>query len=283
MNNKVVKILNAADYRSFKGWVTDVGNINPVFIAGFQHPLESKPIDMYVKLYSLSNNDRSVFNEILGYLMAYALRIPQPKYACIALLPTDMLKRDLGGASLNSSFEQEVFQREVFPAFCTSKIDRSQTAFQYHGNIKLVIDELAKWSHLGAALAIDNTIAHVDRHMNNLLRTGSKKYHLIDNGILVSPTGWKRSDLISNSNFDNRLLSMSDLMPSKQRADVRSSAIAACDTHANALIDIEEEIKFWIDALYKNVQNDYNEFMNFIGNRVADAPGLLLSRLQMVI
>lgn len=282
--SNVIQLLAPNDYRNFKSWVTDVNNVNPVFVSSFKHPSKLKPIDMYAKIYSLKGTDRSIFNEILGYLMAHALGLPQPKHACIALVPTEKLRKDMAGCALNSSLNNEVFQHDVFPVFCTSKIDKSKTAFQYNDFVEAVASELAKWPDMGKAVAVDNTIANIDRHVNNLVRTGVNKYHLIDNGILVNGNGWQPSDLKPNEAFANKLLIISEkLMTPGQTAKITGSAIDACDDHADALNNINTELRYWINNLYKQTQSDYNNFMDFIDYRVNNAHGLLTSRLQLVI
>ncbi len=282
--SNVIQLLKPNEYRNFKGWITDVDNANPVFVASFKHPLEYKPIDMYAKIYSLSGTDRCIFNEILGYLMANALGLPQPKHACIALIPTDKLSRNIEGGVLTSSLNKEVFQREVFPVFCTSKIDKSETAFQYSERTDAMVSELAKWPDIGKAIAVDNTIANIDRHTNNLLRTGLNRYYLIDNGSLVNGQGWEPSDLLPNENFCNALLQLSeDHINPAQASKIRGHAITACDQHSDALLDISTELKYWINTLYMQKQSDYNQFMDFIDYRVNNAHGLLTSRLQLVI
>ena len=282
--SNVIKILKPDDYRSFKGWVTDVKSVNPVFVSSFKHPQEHKPIDMYAKIYSLSGSDRSVFNEILGYLMIDAIGLPQPKYACIALVPTKNISENIKEGDLHETLRREVFQRDVFPMFCTSKIDKSQTALQFHGKVDAVASELAKWKYLGDVVAADNTIANIDRHVGNLLRTGSNQYHLIDNGILVNHNGWQQSHLSVNSNFDNKLLRLSDsYLNLKQCTQMKSAAILACDRHDNAFTYAYQELIYWVQTLYKAVQNDYNKFIDFLAYRANNAHGLLTSRFQMVI
>ncbi len=282
--SNVIQLLAPNDYRNFKSWVTDVRSVNPVFVSSFKHPSESKPIDMYAKIYSLKGTDRSIFNEIFGYLMAYALGLPQPKHACIALVPTDKLRKNITDGALSNDLNSEVFQYDVFPVFCTSKIDKSKTAFQYSSLAKDVASELAKWPYMGKTVAVDNTIANIDRHANNLLRTGVSKYHLIDNGMLVNVNGWQCTDLKPNESFTNHLLRISERdMTPLQAAKITGNAITACDHHADALNSIDAELRYWITNLYKHTQSDYNNFMDFIDYRVNNAHGLLTSRLQLVI
>lgn len=284
MTDNIIKVLNPNSYRSFKGWITETGNMNPVFVASFKHPSESKPIDMYAKIYSFKAGNRSVFNELIGYLMANALELPQPKYACIAFIPTSQLIKNIPNGALNESLNAEVFQNNIYPIFCTSKIDPSQTAYQYYNCVEAVAQELAKWPDMGKAVAMDNTICHTDRHVNNVLRTGVNKYYLIDNGILIDTDGWKIKDLEPNTHFKNKLLYLSEhLMTENQFTKVKGEAILACDNHTHALTQIISEIKYWINALYSQYRNDYESFVDFLDNRTNNAHGLLTSRLQILI
>lgn len=285
MKKTVIKVLAPHSYRSFKGWITETDNVNPVFVASFTHPLEHTPIDMYAKLYSLQPNNRSIFNEIVGYLMADALNLPQPKYACIALIPTEKLKQNIDCNFTDANLEKEIFSNSYYPVFCSSKIDPSETAFQYYGGvIETVVSELSKWSDYGKAMAMDNTICHADRHLNNILRTGTNKYHLIDNGILVSHNGWSTSDLNPTSQFRNVLLEItSGYMTNKQCKSIKGQAIIACDEHEDAFNKIKDELNYWLNSLYGPHQNDYNNFVHFLAQRVQDAPGILTSKLQMLI
>lgn len=285
MSNNVLKLLDQNSYRNFKGWITETGNINPVFVAGFKHPAEESPIDMYCKIYSLSAKNRSIFNEIAGYLMADALGLPQPKYACIALMPTKQLKKNLTFNFKDKNLEREIFRNDFFPIFCTSKIDPSETALQYYqGAIEVVAAELSKWPEYGRAMAMDNTICHADRHMNNILRTGTNQYHLIDNGILLNPNGWSVTELEPSAHFRNVLLDISQkLMTKKQYNKIKGKAILACDEHKKAFDKIEDELIFWSKALYGAYRSEYNDFVDFLNHRVVIAPGLLTSRLQMLI
>lgn len=287
MPNKIVRLLDVNCYRNFKGWVTDKNNLNPVFVASFKHPNEAKAIDMYGKIYPLDFADRSLFNEIVGYLMANALGIPQPKYACIALIPTqDIAANDSIGFS-NSELGKSFFDNEFYPIFCTSKIDKSETAFEYHTRSKKLIEELAKWSHIGDTIAMDNTIAHVDRHMGNLLRTGKAKYHVIDNDILVckyAAYGWLTSDLDVDRKYKNQLFDIAkDYMPQKEFSKIRSSMIHECNKHSNAIVSIDKEVKSWMNSIYDSNSSDYIEFLNFLNKRADNAFEQATSRAELLI
>lgn len=289
MPDKIVRFLDVSCYRNFKGWITDKNNINPVFVASFKHPSEIKAIDMYGKIYPLDFTDRSLFNEIVGYLIANALEIPQPKYACIALIPTqDIAENDNIGFS-DSVLGKKFFDNEFYPIFCTSKIDKSETAFEYHTRSKKLIDELAKWSHIGDTIAMDNTIAHVDRHMGNLLRTGKAKYHVIDNDMLVCKYdtygyGWLTSDLDVDKKYKNQLFDIAkDLMPQKEFVKIRSSMIHECHKHSNAIASINNEVNNWMNSIYSSNSSDYIEFLDFLNKRADNAFEQVTSRVELLI
>lgn len=284
MTDRVIKLLRPSDFGSFKGWVTDAGNLNPVFVASFKHPNEKKPIDMYVKLYSMQVGERAVFNEIAGYLMANALKLPQPKHACMALLPTATLRQNQLASQVEATLLKEIMQEAVFPAFCTAKIDKSETALVYHKTYDAIMQEMINWRPLAQAIAMDNTIAHIDRHTRNILRTGKNQYHLIDNGTLVKFEAWQREDLQQNTHFTNKLLKLAELtLASSKLTTVKQKASLATNNHPKALASIIDELNYWSQVLYSSHQSDYNAFIQFLDARADEATALFAARLQMLL
>lgn len=181
-----IELLAPDNFRTFKTWVSDKHNLNPVFVASFAHPSEKTPIDMYVKIYPMTVEDRSIFNEIVAYLMADALGVPQPQYACIAFIRiSEIMQNDTVGF-FDTDLGKMMGEYETYPVFCTSKIDKSLTAFEYsiqsHNGLPAptaLVAELAACDGFTKAAAMDSTIAHIDRHMNNLLRTCSRLKNML--------------------------------------------------------------------------------------------------------
>lgn len=287
-SNKTVKLLDPSSYRSFKAWITDQGNLNPVFVASFKHPNEQNLIDMYCKVYPLDSSDRSIFNEIVGYLVADALGIPQPEYACIALVPTKpILKDDTVGFS-STVLGQQFSNYDVYPIFCTAKIDKSETAFEYHTRSNKLISELVKWPYISKAMAMDSTIAHIDRHVRNLLRTGKSKYHVIDNDQLVikyDTCGWRTNDLDVDKKYANRLFDIAkENMSIKDFNFIKSNMIVECNSHADAINNINNEIQLWMNDLYSaNDTLDYLAFIEFLIGRADSAFEQATSRAELLI
>lgn len=174
--NHVIQLLQPKDFRNFKGWISQ-GNITPVFVASMNVANGKSNVlqDVYAKIYPFTNNDRSIFNEIVGYLVAHALQIPQPSHAYIALMDTKTILVNNHNNMPNNLMD--LLQKEkYYPIFCTAKIDKSQTVFEYHRWTPSLIAEVAKWQYLPDTIAMDNTIAHTDRHLNNILRTDKYIY-----------------------------------------------------------------------------------------------------------
>lgn len=288
MPNKKVKLLDPSSYRNFKAWITNKNNLNPVFVASFKHPNESNLIDMYCKVYSLEATDRSIFNEIVGYLVADALGIPQPEYACIAFIPTvDILQNDHVGFT-NTPLGHKFSELKAYPVFCTAKIDKSETAFEYEVSSNKLIDELVKWPYISKAIAMDNTIAHIDRHLNNLLRTGKSTYHVIDNDQLVvkyADFGWRIIDLDVNKKYTNRLFDIAKQnMTSRDFNNVKSNMIDECHNHTTAIDAISSEVNTWMNDLYStNDTLDYRTFIEFLVERADSAFEQATSRAELLI
>ncbi|HEX8573597.1 MAG TPA: HipA family kinase [Allosphingosinicella sp.] len=70
---------------------------------------------------------------------------------------------------------------------------------------ELLAKHLGKWEQLGAAYTFDTWIANVDRHMNNLLLSGSGGVTLIDHGHSFTGPAWAPTDLHPSAPYVNRL------------------------------------------------------------------------------
>jgi hypothetical protein len=289
-----IELLPPDNFRTFKTWVSDKGNLNPVFVASFAHPNEKRPVDMYVKIYPMTVEDRSIFNEIVAYLMADALGIPQPQYACIAFIQVAEIMQNDDVDFFDTDFGKMISEYDTYPVFCTSKIDKSLTAFEYtiqaNGSSPTptaLITELAACNGFTKAAAMDSTIAHIDRHMNNLLRTGKNKYFFIDNDQLVikyQHHGWLVADLDVNKKYNNKLYNFAKkAFNSRQIGKFNSLMIHESQSHAQAWQSICSELEDWKNKIYQQHVADYNDFIAFLSARCVSAHAHTTSRVQLLI
>lgn len=283
--SRVIQLLQPTDFCSFKGWVSQ-GNITPVFVASMRVQTNKGCVlqDVYGKIYPHTNNDRSLFNEIVGYLVSHALGIPQPSHAYIALMDTKTILTN-NHDNLSGELLTLLQTEQYYPVFCTAKIDKSQTAFDFCCQTPSLIKEIAKWKYLPDTLAMDNTIAHTDRHLNNILRTGKQTYHVIDNGILASDDGtpWQVASLDSHKDYKNRLWQFTEQYLSQSWKTISTNIMHTCTLHSKAVQSCLDELKYWIKALYSTQQIDYNAFINFLTDRANESEFYHARRLNQLL
>lgn len=289
--NKLIPVLSTNSFIRFNNWLDDTdGHLNPVFIGEFRHPAGN--IEAFCKLYDTSK--KGLINEIVGFLVAHALGISQPHHAFIALLPIKSLP---GFATVARRKENAWMQNktdDTVMCFCTSRLDGHSAAIHLlsqNGIEKLITEQeiatdIAKWDEYSSAVALDENIAHADRHFNNLLRLSKHKYALIDNGRLINSKDetWGCEMLDANRLYDNRLLSAmthrkATTDPSTER--LQDEAIVHAERHEEKLKNIEGELDFWLNALLKEPES--TAFRQFLTDRTKGLPCLLKRRFQLLV
>ena len=145
----------------------------------------------------------------------------------------------------------------------------------------IVLDDVRGWRGLHGAVALDESIAHVDRHLNNLIRTGARSYAVIDNGRLVNPRAerWTADQLIDIKLYDNKLSERTwGNRPDNADASMTLKCAAA---HEVAMQTVASELDYWLGLLLDS--NDASRFREFIHNRMRDAEMLLRNRFRRLL
>ena len=289
--NKLIPVLSTNSFNRFNNWLDDTdGHLNPVFIGEFRHPAGN--IEAFCKLYDTSK--KGLINEIVGFLVAHALGISQPHHAFIIALPISSLP---GFASVarrkKNAWMQNKTAGDVI-CFCTSRLDGHSAAIHLlaqEGVEKLITQQeiatdVAGWDEYSSAVALDENIAHADRHFNNLLRLSKHKYALIDNGRLINSKDetWGCEMLDANRLYNNRLLSAmthrkATTNPSTER--LQDEAIVHAEQHEEKLKNIEGELDFWLNALLKEPES--TAFRQFLTDRTKGLPCLLKRRFHRLV
>lgn len=287
--DNIIQVLSENDFRAFKGWTSKQGNRNPVFIASFAHPYKDKPIDMYAKVYPMTCGDRSIFNEIVGYLMGKVLNIPQPEYACVAFVRIDELIKNDSINFFKTPFGQAIKDEESYPVFCTSKVEKSKTAFEFSLSrfSEILVREFCSCADYSKTTALDSSIAQIDRHLNNVLRVGKNKFYFIDNDQLVRKydnSGWLTKDLVPNKKYTNKLYEFAKTNFTPRNFDkLNSSMVEESLKHGKAWESIVDEVNLWKDRLYQGNTADYDEFIEFLEYRCKNAYPQATSRAQLLL
>lgn len=279
-NSHIIGKAGKAAYRIFLQWAEeDDKHQECVHVAHFQ--LAGKgSVEAYVKIYPFENGrNRGLINEVTGYLWAHALQVPQPAMAFIAEIPLEHLP-DLPACRWLSALKNK---RDTYPAFCTQRLDGRSAAVRVPAiELELIKEEIRDWKDLPHAVALDENIAHTDRHLNNLIRLGKRNFAVIDNGRLANTTtpSWTKKTLNPISLYRNRL--SEHLWAHKPPEAHVSRMLDMARRHPAAFDSIRDELEYWFSRLI-TVQSDRTLFLEFLEERTMHIDGLLRSRYNRLI
>lgn len=275
-----LRLLSEHRYATFVRWLDGEGNGSneagreATCIATLKHPDCATAKPFYVKLYpDMSGRSRGLINEVAGYVLADRFGIPQPPRACLLRVP--LKKLDLAALPKRHAWVKALARAvPTYPAFCTEAVS-AQTPWQHYGPhaAEAMKADVRAWSDHMKTLAFDDIIANVDRHMNNLLRTGESRYAVIDHGRLVTGDGhWSQADLNPGVDTYNRLLHLLY----KDPADAGNGMVAAADA-ATILLAGLAEIRHWGTAIVRD-EAERRAFDSFLQLRTIAAPTRIAAR-----
>ena len=175
--------------------------------------------------------------------------------------------------------------RDSWPAFCTQRLDGKSAAIHLNGlgeNIKGLCQEVAHWDGLSNAIALDENIAHVDRHLNNLIRLGKRRFAMIDNGRLINEYAdfWDTSMLEPTRLYSNKLsyAACKDEPPEGMATQILQ---VAHQHEQSGLQAIREELEFWFTHLLPKEERE--AFSDFLDKRTEELTWLLRKRYKILI
>lgn len=282
--SNTIRLLTEARFSAFLRWLNGTGSDandeagrEATCVAMLDHPDTHQPTAFYVK-FSRGPQGRShaLANEVLGYIYAHHFGLAQPPRACIARVPLNKIERTQIPKQ-HAWLRDFARNNDFYYAFCTEAVSKP-TPWVFFGPtaIPAMADDLRLWPDLAKALAFDDVIANVDRHMNNLLRIGKASYALIDHGRLVTPDGrWSIADLVSDRECRNRLLE--NLFPDAR--PISNPMVAAIEGN-HSLLNGSSEVNQWVGAI-----TDSDEagaaIDNFVKLRTISAPERIAKRYAL--
>lgn len=276
-----IRLLSENRFRSFIRWLSggedggdDEAGKEATGIITLHHPDDAIAKTFYAKFYpDLQGRSRAMVNEVAGYILARRYDLPQPPKACIVRLP--LKKLDLKSLPKKHGWLKETAKViGTYPAFCTEALN-VPTPWHHYGQtaIDAMKADIRRWPGHMKTVVFDDVIANLDRHLNNLLRTGASRYALIDHGRLVVASGhWAAKDLDAHGVYENRLLSLLYDDPSI----VANDMIAAAE-NVGALLAGMEEVNNWTNVLIRNPEES-NAFDKFLRARTIEAPERIAGR-----
>ena len=236
--------------------------------------LDNKPLRFYVKVYP-KDKPRGLINEITGYLLAYALGIPQPQKVGMIQLPKEVIAKEhhskfdviddciIGWLSEESG---------ITPNTYLSIRDLSEFEKTLH--------KLELWPHLPNLIAFDDWVANQDRNTGNITIQGTSEFKIIDHGNVPVSESWTKNCLVSEKNYRNVLMELFSLDGFRLPESV---AIAnASKAHLPAFIEVRDELdRWWKIFLEPDCHKKIHEFMaqraEYSLERIKKRTGLLVA------
>ena len=279
MGVQMVQLLGSTCYNTFMSPISDdESGVEFVHIANIHEP-GAGFYQAYLKLYQPPSLYKGLFNEIAGFLFAEALKLPQPEKAWVIKVPLNLIP-DQHLPDWLKDYRDNV--GDEYPAFATSRVNGPCAALEITNAAacdpmvyEKIVSDVRKWSHLPNVVGLDNTISNVDRHLNNLLRTGKHQYSLIDNGRLVHDEGlWEAAALVAGKNYENKLCTY--VWARSPTQDEFEKAALGAREHKFGFAEIAGELKYWGDLLLEEADRD--AFIAFLEERAKAAEAILAAR-----
>ncbi len=153
--------------------------------------------DSWVKIYA-GNKPRSLINEMIGYLLGRALKLPMPPRAGFLLIETKILNPNL----VNVLSEVDRYRGFTF-AWVTEDVKGKNLRIEIDKNpssLNVMAEYFSScmkdWEHLANLIAFDDWILNTDRNMGNSIHLPDRTFSLIDHGECMHGGDWKESQLI---------------------------------------------------------------------------------------
>jgi hypothetical protein len=278
-----LRFLSATRFSGFLRWLpgegkgSDEAGREATAIIQIHHPGLPTARPFYAKFYpDLAGRSRALANEVAGYVLADRWALPQPAPACILRAPLNKL--DLKTLPKRHAWLKAIAkERTDYPAFCTLEIN-APTPYHHFGAKahNAMMGDVRRWKDALKTLTFDDIVANLDRHLNNLLRTGEARYALIDHGRLVVADGhWQKEHLDPALAANNRLLALLHEHPT----EAANGMVAAADS-ATALLTGLHEVNHWLGPLLHN-ETERAAFHNFLQTRTLSAPQRIADRYAL--
>ncbi|RVO57772.1 HipA family kinase [Sinorhizobium meliloti] len=213
---------------------------------------------------------RELANEAMIAAVASALKLPVPD-AYLAFVPSGQMSvvhaPSIDGGNV---------------MFASCDVDAPSVAtIAKRGNftaavVRRIVDHLIKKDLVGL-YEFDTWIANIDRHLGNLLLSGSGDFWMIDHGQCFSGPNWRRSDLDPSAAFANRLAALTVPLLTSEEVDKLTAAIGrVCDAVQQVDLRTTGESSY-VPRLLDS--EDFEALLVFLQERLASAPRLTAQHL----
>lgn len=160
--------------------------------------------DSWVKIYR-KQFSRGLVNEVIGYILAGTLDLPQPEHAGFLMYPTDWIdenhKNELSEIDLYRGYTIAWVTSDTQGMNLRIKLENLESKPEELIRLyNLFKEDIKNWEKLPDLIAFDYAIHNEDRNLGNLLQLPNKKFCLIDHGEILTSSNWGYWELLSPKN-----------------------------------------------------------------------------------
>jgi len=165
----------------------DVKSPNDVYVGHVCLPSGARRSRAFVKVFPPSQRNQSIYNEVVGHLLAAQCGVPSPlTFPCAC--HRSLLRS--GSLSVMAPDPKSPFVLGV------ASVDSSAKALPQTTRASGAIwADIMNWPYVAHAAAFDELMGNDDRHIENLIRCGPRDYTLIDNERILFGEPWFNLDL----------------------------------------------------------------------------------------
>lgn len=261
--NSKIHFLGDRSYRKSIRLITEIGNKEPVHLAEVEIAGQNRR--MYLKYYpepTVSNNHKGFINEIIGFVLADFVGLPQPNSACLINCKSSVLHR------LMPEFFEDNDSSVVLWGAEAIKGKTPAQHFNLAKDCPSLVNELIAWKEVESTIAFDDWLANTDRNLNNLVRVKRNKYFLIDHGWLFSGLKWDAEKLSISKVYENKLELFTRTSDSKKEEDRINRRCFSSESHYSAFEQALAELEYWFSVFLE--RSDEDLLKKFVSQRAQE-------------
>lgn len=169
---------------AFLHWNDGCNSLNPVALLTIASEEDGECYEAYAKPISTDTKNKDGINEVAAWLIGKSLGLPVAEHAGIINIPSAEVPPYFPATPPSNPDTLSPYRREdgTINFFFTSAIVDEHIPITKITAPKFA-KQLAEWGAIDDCIAYDCLISNTDRHLNNILRDGDGKFHLIDHGL----------------------------------------------------------------------------------------------------
>ena len=199
----------------------------------------------YLKIYNLSEQPKSVWNEVLGYLFAQAMDIPSPPVFFVDVPPQDVIASGCGFVPTQIAVRAVATLEAHDPNVATD--GAAKTLFEA-GSVDLSqIRRRLLSSPAGRALvAFDEVVGNPDRNIGNIVFSWKHGVVAIDHGCILTGPWWTSQSLNSTHDYPNKAFNVVNDKPLRdsEKSALQAAAEVMLETYYEAMLPLQKAMGY---------------------------------------